>query len=84
MSKFISLLILFVSNTIIGQHNDFQLLSEKERAKLHYQSDEYVQVAMGHRDVMELGGNLFEGALPVEAGEDIPAEVSQQVVSARG
>jgi hypothetical protein len=37
-------------------------LSEKERAKLHYQSSEYVQVATSHRDVMLLGGNLFEDA----------------------
>lgn len=45
-------------------------LSEKERARLHYQSSEYVQVAMSHRDVMELGGNLFQGALPIEAGDN--------------
>ena len=36
-------------------------LSETERARLHYQSSEYVQVAMGHRGIMELGGNLLLG-----------------------
>ena len=36
-------------------------LSENERAKLHFQSSEYVQVALGHHDVMQLGGGtLFE------------------------
>ena len=54
-------------------------LSETERAKLHYQSSEYVQVAMGHRDVMELGGNLFEGAL--EAGDEATAEMDEEHVA---
>ena len=53
-------------------------LSDKERAKLHYQSSEYVQVAMGHRDVMELGGNLFEGNLPIEAGDDVTLEPQEE------
>lgn len=33
-------------------------LSPEERAKLHYQADEYVKVATGQSGVMELGGNL--------------------------
>ena len=59
-------------------------LSDEERAKLHYQSDEYVQVAMGHRDVMKLGGNLFEETLPIEAGDDLTTAQLQeeQVTSA--
>lgn len=57
-------------------------LSDKERAKLHYQSNEYVQVAMGHRDVMELGGNLVEEAVPIEAGDDdvTAAELQEEQV----
>ncbi|KAL7574587.1 hypothetical protein ACA910_015937 [Epithemia clementina (nom. ined.)] len=33
-------------------------LTAAERQKLHYQSSEYVQVALSQRRVMELGGNL--------------------------
>lgn len=33
-------------------------LTEAERAKLHYQSEEYVKVARGQRGIMELGGNV--------------------------
>lgn len=59
-------------------------LSDKERAKLHYQSNEYVQVAMGHRDVMELGGNLFEEVLPIKGGDELTTTELQeeQVASA--
>ena len=57
-------------------------LSTEERAKLHYQSDSYVKVALGHRNVMELGGNIFEGALSIEAGEKGPMEeVEEQEVA---
>ena len=33
-------------------------LTAEEREKLHYQSSEYVQLALSQRHVMELGGNL--------------------------
>jgi hypothetical protein len=35
-------------------------LSAEERQKLHYQSSEYVKVATGQRNIMELGGNLAD------------------------
>ena len=61
-------------------------LSDKERAKLHYQSSEYVQVAMGHRGIMELGGNLLLGddeeLLQVGApGDDMDVETEEEKVT---
>lgn len=57
-------------------------LSAEERAKLHYQSSEYVQVAMGHRDVMQLGENLFEESSQVETGDqDAVASVPLEEVA---
>lgn len=53
-------------------------LSEKERARLHFQSSEYVQVAKGQTNVMLLGGNLFE---------DLPQEdevVEEEKIAATG
>mmetsp|Transcript_24605 Transcript_24605/g.34724 ORF Transcript_24605/g.34724 Transcript_24605/m.34724 type:complete len:307 (-) Transcript_24605:337-1257(-) len=35
-------------------------LTSEERAKLHYQSEEYVKVARGQSGVMEIGGNIPE------------------------
>jgi len=38
-------------------------LTTEERAKLHYQSEQYVKVAQGQSGVMDLGGNIPEGLI---------------------
>jgi carbonic anhydrase/acetyltransferase-like protein (isoleucine patch superfamily) len=38
-------------------------LRHEERERLHFQSDEYVTVALGHQGIMQLGGNLSESML---------------------
>lgn len=47
-------------------------LTDKERKRLHYQSNEYVAVALGHQGNMHLGGNLSESMLLIE--ETVDAE----------
>ena len=57
-------------------------LTAAERAKLHYQSSEYVQVALGHRGVMELGGNLFgDEPIHIEAGESATIDIEEKVLA---
>lgn len=45
-------------------------LTEEERQRLHYQSNEYVAVALGHQGNMQLGGNLSESMLLTDGGLD--------------
>jgi gamma-carbonic anhydrase len=57
-------------------------LSAAERAKLHYQSSEYVTVATGQKGVMELGGNIAESMLEqllrIEAGTEDSLAVADE------
>lgn len=48
-------------------------LTTEQRQRLHYQSSEYVNVAMQHQSVMKIGGNLDENGVSVvllPSGED--------------
>lgn len=45
-------------------------LTESERQRLHYQSNEYVAVALGHQGNMQLGGNLSESMLLTYRSDD--------------
>ena len=53
-------------------------LTAEERQRLHFQSSEYVSVATGHRDVMQLGGNLSESMLNDDDDDDDQQQQQQQ------